>query len=88
MHYIMIFFAIGCEKNGVVKRNDELVEVPNIVPAIISKETFDKAKEIRKSRKCFENIHHTNKLDFVICSCGGKMGYSQGYYKCHKCHKY
>lgn len=74
------------KKNGVVKRNDELIEVPNVVPAIISKETFDKAKEIRKSRKCFENIHHTNKLDFIICSCGGKMGYSQGYYKCHRCH--
>lgn len=74
------------KKNGVVKRNDELIEVPNVVPAIISKETFDKAKEIRKSRRCFENIHHSNKLDFVICSCGGKMGYSQGYYKCHKCH--
>lgn len=74
------------KKNGVVKRNDELIEVPNVVPAIISKETFDEAARIRKSRKCFTNIHHTNKLDFVFCNCGGKMGYSQGYYKCHKCH--
>ena len=63
-----------------------MIEVPNVVPAVISKETFYKAKEIRKSRRCFENIHHTNKLDFIICSCDGKMGYIQGYYKCHRCH--
>lgn len=74
------------KKNVVVKCNDELIEVPNVVPEIISKETFDKAKEIRKSRRCFENIHHSNKLDFIICGCGGKMGYSQGYYKSHRCH--
>ena len=73
------------KKNGVVKRNDDLIEVHDVVPAIISKETFDEAERIRKSRKCFASIHHPSKLEFVFCKCGGKMGYSAGYYKCHRC---
>lgn len=73
------------KKNGILKENDNLVEVANAVPAIISKDIYDKAFEIRKSRESFKRKHQNEKLDFVFCKCGGKMGYSCNYYVCHKC---
>ena len=85
IYYGTVINRKNIKKNGVIKHNDNLVEVPNVVPAIISQETYEEAKRIRKSKNCFVNIHHTNKLDFVFCSCGGKMGYSSNYYKCHRC---
>lgn len=73
------------KKNGVVKRNDELIEVPNVVPGIISKEVYDKAYAIRKSRQSFVRLHNNEILNTVFCKCGGKMGYSCDYYSCHRC---
>lgn len=79
IYYGSVVNRKAIKKNGVVKRNDKLIEVSDVVPAIFSKKIFYEAERIRKIRKCFTNIHNTNKLDFVFCSCGEKMGYSHGY---------
>ena len=73
--------------NGVYKKNSNAVDVINAVPAIITKEMYDKALEIRTGKgQCFVRLHNEERLDFVYCCCGAKMCYSTGFYRCYKCH--
>lgn len=73
--------------NGVFKKNSNAVEVISAVPAIITKEIYDKALKIRTGKgQCFVRQHNDERLDFVYCSCRAKMCYSVGFYRCSRCH--